>query len=477
MRRVGVDALVAVEEAQEPERDEDGEERQAGEERGPRRYAQPMRLCPFRRERLLLVLLACTAFAFAYGHGWPDISRLALTQSVAVEGSVRIDRWQGRTEDKALYGGHAYSDKAPGMSFAMVPAFELLRGAGAIDRSDVDEGVWNDRWSLHLLRLSVAGVAFLVSVLLVGRLAEGLRPGVGAPAAATFGLGTMAMPLAATTFGHLAAAALAFGAFLLASRRRPLVAGLAAGTAVLFEYQCALVALVVLAYAVACKRRWRTAGLFLAGLAPPALALAAYNRVAFGSIRHFSYSYEGPVFPEQQGGFFGIDVPSASALWKTLLGDRGLVTLSPVVLVAAAGLVLLWRRGLRAEALACAAVADAFVVVSAGYFDPYGGISPGPRYFAPALPFLAVGLAEGFARLPRLAAAAAAASILLTLYEAGLWGPNVDFSTVWWWLGLPRPAGLLLVLAPAAAAAALALRPLVTRPARAGYASSRTATT
>src|SRR5919202_2665949 len=198
-----------------------------------------MRLCAFRRERLLLVLAACTAFAFAYGHGWPDISRVALTQAVAVDGSVRIDRWQGRTEDKALFGGHAYSDKAPGMSFAMVPPFELLRGVGAVDGSDVDEGVWNDRWSLHVLRLSVAGVAFLVSVLLVGRLAEGLRPGSGAPAAATFGLGTMALPLAATTFGHLPAAALAFGSFLLASRRRLPAAGLAGGAALLFQYQCA----------------------------------------------------------------------------------------------------------------------------------------------------------------------------------------------------------------------------------------------
>ena len=435
-----------------------------------------MRLCAFRRERLLLVLVACTAFAFAYGFGWPDISRLALTQSVAVDGSVRIDRWQAKTEDKALYGGHAYSDKAPGMSFALVPPFELLRGVGVVDRRDVDEGVWNDRWSLHLLRLSVAGVAFLVSVLLVGRLAEGLRAGAGAPAAATFGLGTMALPLAATTFGHLPAAALAFGSFLLASRRRPLAAGLAAGTAVLFEYQCALVALVVLGYLLAREPRWRTGGLFLAGLAPPALALAAYNRVAFGSIHHFSYSYEGPVFPEQQGGFFGIDVPSASALGKTLLGHRGLLTLSPVALLAAAGLVLLWRRGLRAEAAACALVVVAFLVVSAGYFDPYGGPSPGPRSFAPALPFLAVGLAEGFARWPRLAAAAAGASILLMLYEAGVWGPNVDFSTIWWWLGLPRLAGLALVLVPAAAAA-LALLPLVARPWRAGYARSRTATT
>ena len=46
--------------------------------------------------------------------------------------------------------------------------------------------------------------------------------------------------------------------------------------------------------------------------------------------------------------------------------------------MAAAGLYLLWRRGFRAEALVCAAVTAAFLLAECGYFDPYGGGSPGP---------------------------------------------------------------------------------------------------
>ncbi len=38
--------------------------------------------------------------------------------------------------------------------------------------------------------------------------------------------------------------------------------------------------------------------------------------------------------------------------------------------------------------------------LSFGYFLPYGGVSPGPRFFIPAVPFLAVGLAPAFARIP-----------------------------------------------------------------------------
>lgn len=67
----------------------------------------------------------------------------------------------------------------------------------------------------------------------------------------------------------------------------------------------------------------------------------------------------------------------------------------------------MWPQGWRAEALACGAAAAGFLLVNAGYFLPYGGNSPGPRFFAPALPFLGVGLAPVLRsrrlRLPTLA--------------------------------------------------------------------------
>jgi hypothetical protein len=40
-------------------------------------------------------------------------------------------------------------------------------------------------------------------------------------------------------------------------------------------------------------------------------------------------------------------------------------------------------------------------------------------------------------------------------------GPNFDFSTVGWWLGLPRPVGFLLVLIPCCAALVLAAQSIL----------------
>ena len=383
-----------------------------------------------------------------------------MAESIVLDGTLRIDRYASETGDKALHGGHVYTDKAPGISFLAVPTVATMRAAGARDAP------WRSDALLWIARVLTGGLAYLAALVLVRLGAERLRGGMGDRAAVAFGLGTLALPLAGTTVGHLAAGALAFGAFLLVSTRSRLSnrlllgSGACAGASVLFEYQAVLAAAVVLVYALVRSRSARSAVLFVAGALPAGLALGAYDRAAFGSPFHLSYRYVTEEFiAEQRSGFFGIHAPRLHGVQELLVGRHGVFLEQPILVLAAAGLVLLWRRGFRAEALACGAVTLLFALLSVGYFDPYGGDSPGPRFLVPALPFLALGLVDAFARWPRLTALVTVYSTAAMLLDAGLWGPNPDFQTVWSQLGAPRTVGLALAVVPALAALTLALRP------------------
>jgi hypothetical protein len=123
---------------------------------------------------------------------------------------------------------------------------------------------------------------------------------------------------------------------------------------------------------------------------------------------------------EQANGLFGIGPPHLFGIVETLAGSRGLVVLSSVLLLAAAGLVRLGRDR-RAEAFVAGAVIVIFLFVSFGYFDPYGGASPAPRFTLIAMPFLGLGLGPAFAWLPRLTAVFAVVSVAITTTLSLIW--------------------------------------------------------
>lgn len=417
------------------------------------------------REAVLLACLAIVGLSPLYVANWQDGSRLALTHAIALDGTVRTDPYQRQfSGDVAYRDGHYYSDKAPGMSFLALPAFEVLRATDVIGPREERHGALGPASvPLWILRVATSGLMFVLGAFLVGRAAEGLAAGTGAAAATAFALGTFALPLTPIMFGHLSGGVPVFAALVLASlaagRHRGVLAaaGFCAALGVVFEYQVALAALAVAAYVLARTRRARSVGVFALGALPPLLALGVYNAAAFGSPLRFSYRYvESRYTDELRTGFFGIGIPSPEGLWKVLAWPHGLVVETPVVVLAAAGLVALVRGAYRAEAVTCLAVAAAFLLYDAGFFDPYGGFSPGPRYFVPALPFLALGLAPAFRRWPRLTGAAALASIGVMFVVTGTWDRSLDFSTIWMRGPIPREAGAVLMGAAALAAVAIA---------------------
>ncbi len=378
-----------------------------------------------RYELLLLALVAVAALSSVYVVSTQDVTRLCLTRAL-VHGHLTIQPCAGNTIDQSSYNNHNYTDKAPGISVLAVPAAELT---GLPDPAN-----WTFEGDPHLwaVRLLTSGLAFLFLAFAVGRVSEGIAPGWGAPALVAFALGTYVAPLAASMFDHVAAGAFAFGAFLFAWSRRFGLAGLAAGLAATTNYTTGVIGIVLAVYVLLAGVRPLLR--YAIGAVPPLALLGAYDWAAFGSPFHLSYRYVANAYAgEQASGFFGIHVPHLHGIDLVLLGDRGLLVASPIVVAAAAGLVLLARQH-RREAITCGVVFALLLIANCGYFKPYGGISPGPRFLVPALPFLALGLAPAFARWRLATSALAAVSIVAMTTLTLTWAETLNINyrqTVW----------------------------------------------
>jgi hypothetical protein len=423
-----------------------------------------MTLRSYPREWLVLALVALGTLPLVSVVNAQDTSRLALTQSITTRGAVDIDPYWQLTIDRAFARGHWYSDKAPGVALLAVPVYEGVRVEDMVHPQPHSPEVWNRSWPLWTIRALVGGIAFLVLTWLVGRVAEGLIEGAGAPVAVTFGLGTMAGSLGPTLFGHLQDALCLFAAFVLGTRaRRPrdwLWVGLLAGVGVLFEYPAGLAAVVLLVYAAV--RGGRRAVLWtIAGAVPAAVVLGAYDWIAFGAPWRLSYRYTSNVFtPGQSQDFFGVGIPTGHGLWTLAFDGHGLLLVSPVLFAAIAGLVLYWRRS-RLEAGVAIAISLLFCLYTAGYFLPNGGTSPGPRFAAAALPFLFLGVPFALARWPVVTLALSAISVGIGLFDELTWSVanKLEFltwpETIWSLAGLSRRQGSIVLLACGAAAALL----------------------
>jgi hypothetical protein len=366
-----------------------------------------------------VALLAVLAFVtYAYFHqregGWNENSRFALTYAICFDRTFTIDAYHEGvvpTKDKAVFGGHFYTEKAPGSSVWAVPACALHAGLGRL--LGIPWTVSLSRYVTRVLALSLPAAAFL---LLFWRVAFALTGDLSASlwAAAAYGLGTQALPYATIYTGHLLSGLFSFSAFALGfalrsgwSRRRVLLAalaGLALGWAVLTEYQAVLIAVPVAVYVLVNLRgRGEVAAFLLSGLVPMAF-LAWYNTVCFGSPFHLSYRYTYyPLFREYMAqGVESVTYPHATVLYGiTISKYRGLFFVSPVLALGLYGWWVMWRtRRWRSEALVVAAAVVAyFAFVSCIHVDQWdGGSAFGPRFLIPVVPFLALPVVFAYRR-------------------------------------------------------------------------------
>ena len=369
---------------------------------------------PDHRLAALLALLVLVVSGPWYGSGLANEQpRAALAAAIVEQGSIEIGAYESILNvDSSIRDGRIYSDKAPGPSLLFVPAYAVIDAIGLDLREDTEAVLF-----LQAFVLSTMPLAAIAAVLVLRTRRYNL--GIAAATAASIVFGSMLLPFSTLGFGHVLAALLGLLAVDMLDRSEGRsgflnAAGAFAGLGVLVEYPMVIVAAVVVVTAWR-RHGWTAALRVAAGGLPFAVMLLGYHQLAFGNPFHTPYRY-AQVF---EGEFPGVGVrpPDPFDLARTLLGERGLWTLTPISLVALRGFYT--RRYLRAADASQRAIAGVvlggLLLVPAMWVDDlagtWGGFSPGPRFIVPALPFLAWPLARTIARFPRISALAAAISV------------------------------------------------------------------
>ncbi len=358
-------------------------------------------------------LVLFLSYAYFYGGGgWNQNSRFDLVRAIVERGTLQIDAYEDNTGDKALHGGHVYTDKAPGASFTAVPAVALartwLKAAGGNRRSPAAV-----KWLSYVATVAAgalpAAVVGLCLFLLARRI--GASEDAAALVALTCGLGTPLWAYATLLWGHALAAGCLTTALLAADRLRDdsssrgefglgALVGAAGGWAVVTEFPAVVPSAVLAGLAV--RHAWPggwsrvarvTGGLALGGGLGLAV-LAAYQWTAFGSPFHVGYASEEDR-TLLRAGFYGITMPRVDVMAELLWGSyRGLLPLAPALVVAPVGLWMLWRQPETRWTAAAVMVSTLYYFfLNSAYAHWDGGWSYGPRHLGPALALVCLGLA------------------------------------------------------------------------------------
>ena len=361
------------------------------------------------RSYLRLSVLLFLLFGVSFAHFNQDsysanvICRAALIANIVQHGRVDINGYENLTEDKALFNGNYYCDKAPGMSLLAAPlAFGFTRIFPVSGETASKNGrIWSAY--VYLCALSTSGFfSALAAVMLFQYLVQRTDNLHAALIGSfTFGLGTPIWGWATSFFSHATAGALLIMGFIALDRARRRLAvgqralvsafasGLALGAATAVEYT-SLVAAAIIGMGIAATSPWRrqllpTLGMFaVAGLGAllAIMPVLVYHDAAFGSPFATGYQHAA-FFSATRTRFFGIGPPNFYLIGDELLfgARRGLLWMSPVMLASAWAAVVATRHDeTRMPAIVSVLVLGWYLVMNSGFSYWAGGWSTGPRY-------------------------------------------------------------------------------------------------
>lgn len=316
-----------------------------------------------------------------YAGGWNDGSRLAAVESLADYHTWAIDdsifvRGTARsgvaspypvsepglrkfgTRDKMWINGHFYSDKSPVPNLCLAVVYrgiQLISGLVARDRAN---------WFCYLITLASSGVAYVISVYCIDRLAavHGLALPTRILLTLSFALGTIALPYARHVNSHILLLAVCSTLTLLISKKQifsttELISiGSLLGAGYTLDVAIGVILVVgILAVVIARRCAWGQPLLVLTAAFPWFALHHVLNYMIGGT---FLPANTNPAFFQWPGSAF--DAESLTGGWHhhsvyafvgyaldLLVGHRGFLLHNLPLLLALPGAIWLLRRHVR----------------------------------------------------------------------------------------------------------------------------------
>ncbi|HKP55070.1 MAG TPA: hypothetical protein VJV78_00035 [Polyangiales bacterium] len=386
-----------------------------------------------RLRELLLALLVLVISSYAWMFSKVSVpnerTRAYLTVALVDHGTIAIDqslRRFGAVYDLASFGGHYYTDKAPGSSLLAVPIYGFVRLFSPAEAWDI-VSLCNLFRTYLMLPFGLLGFVLLRSLLRGLGISDAGRD----VASLAFSLGSPMLHYSNAFYGHVLVATLVLGALrcLRAAEGGKLgwfaAAGGCAGLAGLVEYQAiVLAALLGMPILFQPLRRILPGALaYLAGGLPFALALLWYDARAFGGPFELSYQHlVASTLQELHGfGLAGATSPTREVLYEMATSpSRGLFCTAPLLGFGLCALPFVHRRLGWSLWLTCLLGSAYFVLIVASSSVWFGGWSFGLRLLIPIYGMLAIAAAAGFdacARWSMFSALLRALAIYAIVYQ------------------------------------------------------------
>ena len=309
------------------------------------------------------------------------------------------------TNDWARVGDDYYSNKAPGPALIGIPFYFLLfHGESLIGMNP--RGIPTALINAYLIHVFVTIIPIACSICFFFRL---ILPLVGFNRnrallnTVTLYWGTLLFPFSSQLWGHSTAAAFVIIStyFYMSFRRLShFYCGLFGGIAVLCEYSCAILILLLLAKHL-WDRKFKDLIEYTFGGLIPFSAFVTYHSICFGFLFVLPARFNNPQFVGTNGigGAFG--KINWDALWGiTFSPYRGLFVYMPVLL-----LIFLtiqrkkYKQYQELYTLSILCIAG-FLFMNITFNGWHGGASNGPRYQIPVIPLYVILLAKLKLNLP-----------------------------------------------------------------------------